>query len=153
MRAWSAVKKRDGFYQKADANVRAVVDSWVRQHPHVVASPIAGDSVLLPDPADPSRKIRKNKLILQCSKQELFCDLCSADKGPDQEVVAPGGRQLIGDTTFRALLPPELCVMNNRHKLMCCCSECVQMDFLHKALCAFRPRLLRSSTRSSTVNF
>ena len=58
-------------------------------------------------------------------------------------MVAPGGRQLIGDTTFRALLPPELCVMNNRHKLMCCCSVCTQMDFLHKALCGFRPRMLR----------
>ena len=34
VRSWSAVKKRDDFYQKADANVRAVVDSWVRQHPH-----------------------------------------------------------------------------------------------------------------------
>ena len=40
-----------------------------------MASPIKDDSVLVPDPVDPTKKVKKNKLLLQVSVRELHNNL------------------------------------------------------------------------------
>ena len=108
---------------------------FVRGHPFVVASPIKGDSVLVPDDRDPSKKVRKNKLLLQIPVRELMGDLLK--KFPQCKPTGYAGvinddDVLLSDWKLRRLLPPELRRMSNYYKTMCACIVCVQMK-LHQA--------------------
>ena len=72
---WSKVKSRDGSWTKVDEELRSKIDSWIRSHHHVIQSPIAKDTLLVPDPSNAGQFVRRTKLILQTSVRELLCDL------------------------------------------------------------------------------
>ena len=89
---WKLVCSRDGFYQKVPDEVRAEFDGWVRNHPMTIYSPLPRDSVMVPDPENPKLKIRKNKLLLQCSIRELYRDLYDEKLGMgDSAIDSKGG--------------------------------------------------------------
>lgn len=44
---WSKVKSHTGFWTKVNDNLRAKVDSWIRNHHHVVHSPLSRSSLLV----------------------------------------------------------------------------------------------------------
>ena len=118
---WSLIVKKKGW-RKVSNEIREAIDYWIRQHPMVIHSPIAWDTVLVRDPAT-NNKVRKNKLILQCSIRELHCDLYRNSVGLPNLVVVDG-KNLVSETMFRALLPPELRKMNNHYQEMCLCGPC-----------------------------
>ena len=99
---------------------------WIRKHHHVIHSPIARDSLLVPDPDNKGKLIRKSRLLLQCSvRRELYSDLYKPDIGLGDDVRDKDGKPLISDTMMRALLLPELRTITGRYKQMCCCEVCV----------------------------
>ena len=108
----------------------------------VIHSPLARDSVRVPDPSNPKLRIRKNKLLLQCSIREMHKDLYNPEIGLDDMVLDDEGKPLISDTMMRALLPPELRVLTNTYKECCCCELCTSMSYLQAALNRFRKTFL-----------
>ena len=95
------------------------IEQFICGHPFIVASPVKDDSVLVPDPVDPTKKVKKNKLLLQVSVRELLHNEvpeCTMD-----------GNVLVSDWKFRKLLPPEVRYMSNYYKTMCACIVCVQI--------------------------
>ena len=104
---FSKVESRRGFWSKIDMKTRLSVDRWIRNHHHVVHSPIARDTLLVLD-FQSNKIVRKNKLLLQCPVRELHSDLYSPIIGLGNTVRDKKGKHLISDTMFRTLLPQEL---------------------------------------------
>ena len=103
---------------------RKRIIKWIRNHHHVIHSPIAKDTVEVFDPIIKTR-VRKSKLLLQCSVRELHSDLYKPDGvGLGEYVRDEKGNPLISDTVFRALLPPDLTMMTNMYKSMCMGEVC-----------------------------
>ena len=100
---YSQVVKSKGW-RKCDQNLEKIIHDWIRRHPHVIQSPITNDTVLVPDPNDPKKKIKKHRLLLQISVRELHNDLIKEVP----EVMGPDGNPLVSDTKLRMILPPEL---------------------------------------------
>jgi hypothetical protein len=104
--SWSTVGRK-----KSRSNVteemRAKLHAWVLNHPHVVDSPIARDTLLIKDP-ETGKKVRTGKVLLEVSVRELHNDLLDlpANGGLDCAKNAEG-KVLISDTALRYLLPPK----------------------------------------------
>ena len=71
------------------------------------------DHILIKDPSDPSKKIKKPKLLLQTSVRQLHCDLIA-----DVKECTVAGKVIVSDTKLREILPPELKKMSDRYKMM-----------------------------------
>ena len=126
-------QKRLGFWQKVSDKICAKVVKFIRDHQHVINSPIARDTIRVPDPDNPGQWIRKNKLLLQCTVRELMDDLYS-NNDLRGDITDNEGNKLVSETLLRALLPPELRFMSNCYKQMCCCEDCVLMEYYQNAL-------------------
>ena len=99
------MKSRKGFWQKVPYELRQRIDWWVRSHHYVIHSPIAKDTLKVPDQLIKGKFIRKLKLILQCSVRELHGDLYKPDIGLGDNVLDDNKKPLVSDTMFRMLLP------------------------------------------------
>lgn len=144
--SWACVKARKG-YSRITAEVRAQLHEWVLNHPRVVASPIANDTILVLNRAT-GKKERVGKLLREVSVRELHNDLIeksieAGGKGGGLECArdANSGNVLISDTALRYLLPEQLKPMTERHKQMCGCELCLTPDSLQRTVNAFRARL------------
>ena len=126
-----------------------LIFAWIWSHPHVFFSPIARDTVLVNDPDNPGSFILKSKIILQCSIAKLHGDIYSPTTGLCNDVIDNDGKHLVSDTMFRGLLPPELRVMSNHYKTVCCCEICQGFNYLQSALESFCVQLLLWWWRSS----
>ena len=126
---FSKVESRRGFWSKIDMKTRLSVDGWIRNHHHVVHSPIVRDTLLVLD-FQSNKIVRKNKLLLQCPVRELHSDLYSPIIGLGNTVRDKKGKHLISDTMFRTLLPQELRPMTDRYKQQCCCAECTGFEYM-----------------------
>ena len=112
---------------------RKRIVKWIRNHHHVIHSPIAKDTVEVFDPITKTR-VRKSKLLLQCSVRELLSDLYKpVGVGLGDYVRDENGNPIISDTVFRALLPPELKMMTNKYKQMCMCEICQSFKHNHSS--------------------
>jgi hypothetical protein len=148
--SWSTVKKRKG-YSKVSPQLRKKLYEWFLNHPQVIASPIASDTLLLKDPDDPTKKIRVGKLLLQISYRELHNDLLS--DGPSGLLEArhsTTNEPLISDTALRALTPPQVRTMTTRHKLMCGCETCIIVSQMQSSLNNYRSILLKRLEREAS---
>ena len=134
---YSQVLKSKGK-TKVNPALEEKIERFIRGHPFLVASPIKDDSVLVPDPADPTKKLRKNKLLLQVSVRELHNDLLK--EVPECTV---DGNVLVSDWKLRRLLPPEVRRMSNYYKTMCACIVCVQMKLHQSTYNRFKGKLLK----------
>ena len=76
-----------------------------------------------------SKKIKKNKLLLQTSVRKLHSDLI-ADV---PEYTSLDGNIIVSDTKFRALIPPEVKRMTLTYKQLCGCLDCLSIDIYHEA--------------------
>ena len=103
----------------------------------VIHSPIAKDTVLVTDVMT-GLFVRVCKLILQCSKRELHCDLYKLGAVGLRAVVMVNGKRLVSDTMFRSLLPPELRMMSNYYQEMCLCEICHAIYNLQSSLNRYR---------------
>ena len=56
------------------------------------------------------------KQLSMCSIADLHGDLYSPTTGLGNDVIDKDGKNLVSDTMFRGLLPPELRVMSNHYK-------------------------------------
>ena len=134
---WSSYKGRTGIWTKIPEATRQAVLDWIYKHPDVIPSPLGSDTLLVQDPdnlEDPKAKIRKNKVLLQCSIRELHNDLYSSKIGLDPAKLYKNGEPLISDTAFWALLPPEMRKITDRYKMMCCCEDCMLAHYYQSAL-------------------
>eukprot|EP00535_Pseudo-nitzschia_heimii_P013450 CAMPEP_0197196378 /NCGR_PEP_ID=MMETSP1423-20130617/32324_1 /TAXON_ID=476441 /ORGANISM="Pseudo-nitzschia heimii, Strain UNC1101" /LENGTH=438 /DNA_ID=CAMNT_0042650177 /DNA_START=139 /DNA_END=1456 /DNA_ORIENTATION=- len=71
---FSQVVKRKGW-RKVNEELKKTTYDFIFRHPNIIASPIAGDTVTIQDPADPKRKIKVQKMLRQISLRELHNDL------------------------------------------------------------------------------
>ena len=94
------------------------------------------------DPGLSGSFICKSKLILRCSIAELHADLYYPTMGLGNGVIDKDGKHLVSDTIFWGLLPPDLCVMSNHYKTVCCCEICQCFNYLQSASNSFRVQLL-----------
>ena len=82
-----------------------------------------------------------------CSIAELHGDIYSPTTGLGNDVIDNDGKHLVSDTMFRGLLPPELRVMSNHYKTVCCCEFCQGFNCLQSALNSFCVQLLATMVK------
>ena len=104
---WKLIQSRNGFWGKITMETRLVVDKWIRNHHNVMHSPLKSHTVKVVDPFS-QEVVRKNKLLLQCSVQELHCDMCLPGIGIGDVLIDSNGNDLVSDAMFRDILLPEL---------------------------------------------
>ena len=134
---YSQVLKSKGR-TKVNPALEEKIDWFICGHPFIVLSPIKDDSVLVPDPVDPTKKVKKNKLLLQVSVRELYNNILK--EVPECTV---DGNILVSDWKLRKLLPPEVRRMSNYCKTMCACTVCVQMKLHQSTYNRFKGKLLK----------
>ena len=93
---------------------------------------------MVPDPVGPTKKVKKNKLLLQVSVRELNNDVLK--EVPECTV---DDNVLVSDWKLRKLLPPEVRRMSNYYKTMCACIVCVQMKLHKSTYNRFKGKLLK----------
>ena len=126
-------KSREGFWTKISLELRKKIDHWIRSHPNIIHSPNKADTKLVIDPFT-GQKVRKNRLLLTCSVRELHRDLYHGLlKMDDEDVIDADGNELVSDTMFRKMLPPELMLLSGTHKQGCCCKTCTLMSNMQSA--------------------
>ncbi|OEU12947.1 hypothetical protein FRACYDRAFT_243199 [Fragilariopsis cylindrus CCMP1102] len=107
---------------------------WLDRHNMVIQSPLASDTLLVPDGTIRGVKKRVNKILLQIPVRELHNDLIDADPLIGLAGARDcNGKILISDTKLRELLPPHLRMMSDRYKIMCGCEPCIQMINLQQS--------------------
>ena len=116
-------KSRMGFWKKIPLKLRRKIDKWIRSHPFVVHSPNKADTKKVVDPFT-LQDVRKNRLLLACSVRELHRDIYEGLFKMDDADVKDGEREIVSDTMFRKILPPELKLLSGTHKQGCCCETC-----------------------------
>ena len=99
---FSQVVRRKGW-RKVDAKLKETTYDFIYRHPNIIASPIAGDTVTVPDPADSNRKIKVQKMLRQISIRELHNDLIK-----NVPACTKNGRVLLSNTYLLVILPPEV---------------------------------------------
>ena len=135
---WSGNKKRKRYRKISEETVIAL-HKWIRDHPQVVQSPIAKDTLYVKG-AD-GTKTQVTKLLLQCSYVQLHNDLIkSPQAGGFGGARDESGKVVISDTALRLHRPQELRPMTKRHKQMCGCEICIVSKQLLVTLNAWRRR-------------
>jgi hypothetical protein len=115
---WSSIATRRG-HTHITAELRRTILLWLLAHDHVKRSPIARDTLLVLNP-ETKQKERVEKLLLEAPVRELYNDLIAPGTGlaeargePTEE--EPDGRILIGERSFRYLIPDQCRRMTDRH--------------------------------------
>ena len=130
---WKMTQSRIGFWKKISVELRMKIDKWIRSHPLVVHSPNKADTKFVIDPFT-LQKVRKNRLLLSCSVRELHREMYHGELKLDRaDLYDANGKELVSDTMFRKILPPELKLLSGTHKQGCCCETCTSMSNLQSA--------------------
>ena len=111
--SWSIIKSRHG-YNTQQSNLNAALFDWIINHPHVVTSPIARDSVLVKVRSQDGRVIKERvgKLLLKISVRELHQDLIQPPPiGLSGVYWKDTKKLLISERYLRSMLPPQLRAM------------------------------------------
>ena len=75
------------------------------------------------------------KLLLQVSVRELHNSLVSdPTDGGLKDARDEDDKIIIGNSTLRSLLPPQLKQMSARYKIMCGCECCISAKSMHSSL-------------------
>ena len=137
---YSRVKKRKGW-SKVSKELQKNVVEWLKNHPSIVESPTIKDTILVRD-ANTGEKVRVRKRLMMCSIRELYNSMY---EGPLKipEARDDRGREIISDTKFRAIIPPNFVAMRESHKVMCGCEYCIIMKRHQASLNAYRRRRIK----------
>ena len=80
------------------------------------------------------KRTPKQKLLLQCTTNELLEDLYSDKYGLGNINRTLNGKKLISKHMLGLFFPKELRFISNGYKEFCCYEYCVQMNYLQDAL-------------------
>ena len=85
------------------------------------------------------------KLLVQVSVRELHNSPGSdRNDGGLKDARDEDDNIIIGDSTLRSLLPPQLKQIYARYKVMCCCECCISSKSIHLSLLYWRDRYLKN---------
>ena len=116
------------FLWQITAAITEKVSGFVLEHRHVRPSPIHRDTVLIRD-TDGRETIRVGKLLCEIGLQQLYLEFIAAN---------PELKGVIGERSFRYLMPPQMRRMHKRYMSMCGCKICTEFHGLHRSLQVFR---------------
>ena len=124
--------------------MRQEIVDWTMKNSNVRQSPITRDTLLIAD-EDTKVKCRVQKLLLECSMQQLHNELIAS---PDDGVLvgarhAKTNNVIISDTMLRSLAPTQLRPMTDNHKMMCGCAICNTSKYMQESLNAWRRKQLK----------
>ena len=155
--SWSIISQRH-FYNTQQSNLNTCLFDWIINHPHVIPSPIARDTVLVKVPTNDGgfTKERVGKLLLEISVRELHQDLIRPPPiGFNGAFCKDTKKLLISERYLRNMLPPQLRAITFAQKQICGCECCTIMRMHHESLLKYRKAILNeqaSSSRRATRN-
>ena len=103
-------------WRKISPQVRQKFHDYIRGHPDIIVSPIKGDTISIPYPADVTKKIKVPERLRTVSIRQLQHDLI---KNIPECTSSTTGKALLSDTNLRANMLPEVKKMSDRYKEMC----------------------------------
>ena len=123
-------------------------------HPHVVSSPIARDTVLVKVQNSHGEVVRERvgKLLLEISVRKLHQDLMKpAPTGLSEAYCKSSNKLLISERYLRNILPPQLRAMTFAQNQMCGCEICTIMKMHHTSLSMFRKKQSLKNTNNFSI--
>ena len=150
---WSIIQHRHGYDTKQKQLISKLLD-WIMNHPHVVPSPIARDTVLVKVKNCHGEDVRERvgKLLLEISVRELHQDLMKPPPIGLAEVYCESTQKLmISERYLRNMLPPQLRAMSFAQKQMCGCEMCTIMRMHHTSLLMYRKKVCHKNLSSNVV--
>ena len=150
---WSIITHRKGYNTK-QSSLNASLFEWVLNHPHVIASPIYKDTVIVnvPNGNGEFTKERVGKLLLEISVRELHDDMMKDPPiGFSDAYCKSTNKLLISERYLRNMLPPQLKPISEYQKQMCGCECCTVMRMHHESLLKFRKRECEQYSQNSTT--
>ena len=133
----SHVKKRKK-YSKVSHNLIQKIHKWIYEHPYVIPSPLAKDTLLIKNPNDLTQTIRVPKYLCQTSIRELHNDLTSSTEVGLPDVYDRNKKLLVSDTCFRSLIPANVKYMSATYKQNCGCEICIMSKSYQNDLNQYR---------------
>ena len=127
---------------------------WILHHPHVIASPIHRDTILIkvPQPNGIILKERVGKLLLEISVRDLYHDLLKPPPvGLSDVYCSSTNNIIISETYLRNILPPQLRPITFAQKQLCGCEVCTIMRMVHTSLIRFRKDCCRKHDSISST--
>lgn len=91
-------------------------------------SPISKDTILVVGP-DGKKTVRVGKLLCEIGLQQLYLEFIETN---------PHLRTVIGERSFRYMMPPQMRRMQKRYMAMCGCKICTEFHGLHRSLSVHR---------------
>jgi hypothetical protein len=114
---WALAKRKKGYSKINDA-VRSLLVTAFNNHPHVIVSPNARDTLQVKNAE--GEKVAVPKLLTQVGLGTIFSDIIKDN---------PTIKNKVGERAFRYII-------SNSYKQMCGCTECVCLHTLHCLLLA-----------------
>jgi hypothetical protein len=143
-RWFDIIKRKRKAARKINPEIRKAICDWIVNHPNVVHSPIASDTILVK--TSENEKTRVGKLLLEIPVRELHNQMVEADTGLLDARDPTTGKVLVSNTSLRSIIKadlPHLRRMTLRHKLMCGCETCISIATMQRSLNAWRRRRLQ----------
>jgi hypothetical protein len=138
---WSRLSKKRKGFSKITTKKRAAVCDWVKNHPDVIHSPIANDTILIKLKGH-EEKQWVGKQLLEIPVCELHCLMVAkAEVGGLAVARDDSNRIIISNTMLRKIIKkdmPQVKKATDWHKQMCGCEVCIQCASHQKSLSAWR---------------
>ena len=121
---WSRTQSRKG-YRRIGADLRSLLIAAFHDHPHVIVSPNAKDTMKVKN-AD-GEKVEVRKILTMVGLGTIFSDIVRDN---------PTIRKKVGERTFRYIISTLGCVrqFTDSYKTMCGCTLCVGLQSMHRSL-------------------
>jgi hypothetical protein len=121
---WALTKHKKG-YSKINNAIRSLLVTAFNNHPHVIVSPNARDTLQVKN-AD-GKKVAVPKLLTQVGLGTIFSDIIKDN---------PTIKNKVGERAFRNIISGlgSVRCFTNSYKQMCSCMECVSLHTLHCSL-------------------
>ena len=125
---WALAKRKKG-YSTINEELRVLLIAAFHDHPHVIVSPNAKDTLKVKD-AD-GEKVSARKVLTQVGLGTIFSDIVRDN---------PTIKGKVAERAFRYIVSALGCVrrFTDSYKQMCGCTECVGLHTLHRSLQAKR---------------
>ncbi len=121
---WALAKRKKG-YSKINEDLLSLLIVAFNDHPHVIVSPNAKDTMQVKN-AD-GEKIAVRKILTQVGLGTIFSDIVRDN---------PTIKQKVGERAFGYIVSTFGCVrrFTDSYKAMCGCTECIGLQTLHRSL-------------------
>jgi len=121
---WALAIRKEG-YSTINEELRSLLVTAFNNHPHVILSPNAKDTLQVKD-AD-GKKVSVRKVLTQVGLRTIFSDIVRDN---------PTIKGKVGERAFCYIVSSLGCVrpFTGSYKRMCGCTECVSLQTLHRSL-------------------